>query len=83
MRYTVRTRSIHWRDDPMTRKAAQELIDLLSGDEPCIARVKLTAGQGLLCNNVLHNRTSFDAELATQSDRLMFRIRFHNRVKED
>ncbi len=83
MRYTARTRSIHWRDDPMTRKAAQELIDLLCSDEPCIARVKLAAGQGVLCNNVLHNRTGFDAKLATQSDRLLFRIRFHNRVKEN
>jgi len=78
MRYTARTRSIHWRDDEMTRKAAKELIDLLTGNEPCIARVTLSKGQGILCNNVLHNRTGFDAN----NDRLMFRIRFHNRVKE-
>lgn len=82
MRYTARTRSIHWRDDELTRRASQELIDLLTSDEPSLVRVKMAKGQGVLSNNVLHNRTGFDLGSAAPSDRLLFRIRFHNRVKE-
>jgi alpha-ketoglutarate-dependent taurine dioxygenase len=81
MRYTARTRSIAWRDDPATVRAAQALQTLLeSGDEAMIT-ARLGPGEGILCNNVLHNRTGFDANDAEPSPRLIFRIRFHNRIQ--
>jgi alpha-ketoglutarate-dependent taurine dioxygenase len=81
MRYTARTRSISWRDDARTKRAVAALTDILNSDDPLIITARLKPGQGILCNNVLHNRTGFDPDTKQQSDRLVFRIRFHNRVK--
>ncbi|NNG14466.1 MAG: TauD/TfdA family dioxygenase, partial [Gammaproteobacteria bacterium] len=59
MRYTARTRSIVWRDDEMTRKALAAIEKLLEDDNPDVFRYQLKAGEGVLSNNVLHNRTAF------------------------
>jgi len=80
MRYTARTRSITWRDDPVTAQAVEFLQNLLMTGDMFTQTVTLQAGQGVLCNNSLHNRTGFDASLGENSDRLLYRIRFHNRV---
>jgi len=81
MRYTARTRSIQWRDDAVTGRASRALIDILTGDDALIITARLKAGQGILCNNVLHNRTGFDPETAKPSNRMLYRIRFHNRIE--
>lgn len=81
MRYTARTRSIAWRDDPVTREAAATLQSILTGNDPLMLTGKLPAGTGVLCNNVLHNRTSFDPDTGRPSNRLLYRVRFHNRVE--
>ncbi len=81
MRYTARSRSIHWRDTPDTRAAVAALSEILNDDDPLMLTVRMQAGQGVLCNNVLHNRTGFDRDAERPSDRLLFRVRFHNRVK--
>lgn len=80
MRYTARTRSISWRNDAVTRQAVSFLQSLLEAGDPLMQTVRLEAGQGILCNNVLHNRTGFDPDTSEDSGRLVFRIRFHNRV---
>jgi len=80
MRYTARTRSISWRDDPATLAAEACLRDCLAKDDPAMVQVALKAGQGILNNNVLHNRTGFQDGQDT-SGRLIIRVRFHNRVK--
>lgn len=81
MRYTARTRSISWRDDPVTIQAAAFLQSVLTGNDPLMQTITFAAGQGVLCNNVLHNRTGFAHEMATDGGRLIFRVRFHNRVE--
>jgi len=78
MRYTARTRSIKWREDPATDEAQDFLREHLS-DDPLIQRLTLSAGQGILNNNILHNRTGFSDSDAAQ--RLIYRVRFHNRVE--
>jgi alpha-ketoglutarate-dependent taurine dioxygenase len=86
MRYTARTRNIRWRDDPATLDAVAFLNDLLAGDDACIIRYRLSPGEGLLCNNVLHNRTAFsDGEGAgegtsTRGGRLIYRGRYLDRI---
>lgn len=80
MRYTARTRSIHWRDTAATREAAAALQAILEGDDPLMLEGTFSSGQGVLCNNVLHNRTGFDPDTSRDSARLLFRVRFHNRV---
>ncbi len=81
MRYTARTRSIEWRDDPLTREAVAFLRHTLEGPDPLTISVRFRAGQGVLCNNVLHDRTGFDAGKVEKSPRVMYRVRFSNRVK--
>jgi alpha-ketoglutarate-dependent taurine dioxygenase len=77
MRYTDRTRSIAWRDDPVTAEAVSFLKEQLHAPGPWCFRGKLQAGQGLICNNVLHTRTSFtDGE----HKRLLYRARSSDRI---
>ena len=77
MRYTARTRSIEWRDDKATRAAVRCLEEILASDSPYVFRVKLAAGQGLVCNNVLHDRSEFTDGTP---GRLVYRARYLDRV---
>lgn len=80
MRYTARTRSIEWKQDTATREAVQFLENLLAGESPYMFRHTMTAGQGLVCNNVLHNRTAFTDDAERGIARLVYRARYHDRV---
>ncbi len=81
MRYTARTRSIAWRDDPLTREAVAFLQSTLEKPDPMTISIRFGKGQGVLCNNVLHDRTGFDAKAVEFSPRVVYRVRFHNRVE--
>lgn len=78
MRYTARTRSIVWKDDAATRDAVAFLADFLASDSPHIFRLRLEAGMGLVCNNVLHDRAGFDDD--TSAPRLLYRARYLDRL---
>ncbi len=79
MRYTARTRSIEWKQDASTQAAVRALEAVLAEDSPMIFRHRLSAGQGVVCNNVLHTRSAFDDAPAGRG-RLMYRARFYQRV---
>ena len=83
MRFTARTRSIQWRDDDLTRQAVAFLIEFLNGSSPYVFRHRLEAGQGLICNNVLHNRTGFSDNPSDGRKRLIFRARYLDRIKPE
>jgi len=78
MRYTARKRSIAWKEDPVTLQAVRYLEKFLESDTPSIFRLKLEAGMGLVCNNVLHDRTGFIDD--PDKPRLLYRARFLDRV---
>lgn len=79
VRYTARGRNIAWRDDAATREAVAFLERLLRDEtEPLILKARLAAGQGLICNNVLHTRTGFEDQ--APAPRLMLRARFATRL---
>lgn len=80
MRYTARTRSIEWKQDAATRAAVGFLEQLLAADSPWIFRHRMAAGQGLVCNNVLHNRTAFTDDVDKGIARLVYRARYYDRV---
>ena len=81
MRYTARTRSIVWKDDPPTRAAVAFLEQLLASDDAPVFRLTLQPGMGLVCNNVLHDRTGFvDDPL---KPRLLYRARYLDRVSPE
>lgn len=81
LRYTARTRSIQWADNPVLQLALQEITEFLNSDSPYIFRYKLEPGQGLVCNNVLHNRSAFKEGDTTETRRLIYRARFYDRIK--
>jgi len=82
MRYTARTRSIEWRAGETTRTAVQFLQALLDGEggSPYVFSHRLSAGQGLVCNNVLHNRSAFEDDAAHGVNRLLYRARYYDRI---
>jgi len=78
MRYSARKRNISWKDGPYVDAARTVLDGLLDEESPAPLRFRLEPGQGVICNNVLHRRTGFNAG----SDRLFYRARYLDRVSE-
>lgn len=78
MRYTARTRSIAWKEDAATRAAVAALEGILAAESPHVFRSRLEPGMGLLCNNVLHDRSAFTDDPA--HPRLLYRARYHDRI---
>jgi len=77
MRYSARKKNIQWKDDDITQQAKRKITDLLT-DTSIVFKHKLKAGQGIVCNNVLHNRKAFEDSEAHK--RLMYRARYYDRV---
>jgi hypothetical protein len=77
MRYTARTRSIAWKDAAATAAAVRALEVILRGASPHVHQVRLEPGMGLICNNVLHDRSGFRDSAARR--RLVFRARYYDR----
>lgn len=80
MRFTARKRNILWRDDSVTRAAVAQLEESLEND-PLVLRTRLAPGEGLLCNNVLHDRSAFLPDGAS-GKRLLYRIRYLEPIAE-
>ena len=80
MRYTARTRSISWKDDAITRDAVAFLEELLTPPVSFAFRVCLEAGEGIVCNNVLHNREAFNDASDSNQQRLLWRARYRDRI---
>ena len=80
MRYSARARNIVWKDEVTTQAAAEFLLNLFRQDSPYIFRHRLKSGQGVLSNNVLHCRSSFEDDTATGQARLLYRARYFDRI---
>jgi alpha-ketoglutarate-dependent taurine dioxygenase len=78
MRFSARKKNIRWRDDPTTTAAREFLSELLADESGPVLRFCLQPGQGLISNNVLHNRTAF--EDGPSRKRLLYRARFFDRI---
>jgi alpha-ketoglutarate-dependent taurine dioxygenase len=81
MRYTARVRSIEWKDDAPMREAVAALERILGAESPHVFRHRLQAGQGLICNNVLHNRSEFSDAEGGGKGRLVYRARYYDRIR--
>jgi alpha-ketoglutarate-dependent taurine dioxygenase len=79
MRYTARKRNIEWKDDPLTAEAVAALEQLLESDLNEIYHGRLESGMGLICNNVLHDRSGF-SDRDNAYPRLLYRSRYYDRV---
>lgn len=76
MRYSRRKTNIVWADLPEVRAAVAALEGFLDSDCPFILRHRMQAGQGLICANVLHNRSRFIDGSA--GGRMVWRARYHD-----
>jgi hypothetical protein len=81
MRYTARTRSIEWRADEATQAAVRFLKGILDSGSPYVFTLRLAGGQGLVCNNVLHDRSAFTNDAAPAPGRLVYRARYTDRIR--
>ncbi len=63
-----------WLQDAATQAAVKALES-----DPLIVRYKLRPGEGIICNNILHNRPGF-AEATDGKGRLFYRVRYHDRI---
>ena len=82
MRFSARTRNIQWKDNNVTREAVDCMNSLLSSNSPYVITYRMQAGEGIIANNVLHNRTAFTDSEAANEKRLLYRARYYDRVKE-
>lgn len=78
MRYSARQRNVIWKDNSATRNAAAFLLELYASDDPYIISHRLSSGEGIISNNVLHTRSGFTDNAS--SPRLYYRARYYNRV---
>lgn len=79
MRYSARTRNVEWRQDTLTQEARDCLTEFLASESPYILNYRLNPGEGVMTNNVLHNRTGFKDE-AEGKRRLLYRARYYDRI---
>lgn len=79
MRYSARTRNIIWRDDAKTLEAVAVIGEILQSASPYILRYTLQANEGVISNNVLHNRSAFTDD---DNQRLLYRARYYDRVAQ-
>ncbi len=80
MRYSGRQRYIEWLPDSTVQDAVACLREFLASDSPYHLHYRLNAGEGVLCNNVLHNRTGFQDGEEEAARRLVYRIRYYDRL---
>ncbi len=80
MRYTARTRSIEWKDEPATRAAVAAIEQLLADDPPWVFRLLLQPGMGIVANNVPHERSAFADD--PHRPRLLYRARYLDHVHD-
>ena len=78
MRFTQRKKNINWLGSTEIADALHELNIFLSSNSEIHHQYKLTSGEGLVCNNVLHNRSAF-VESPLQKRQLL-RGRYKNSV---
>lgn len=78
MRYTQRKKNIEFLDSLEVKQAVTLLDDLLKTTTPHHFEYTMNANQGLICNNVLHNRSAFVDD--PEHPRLLLRGRYSNRV---
>ena len=79
MRYSARKKNIQWRDDAVTTAARTFLSEILDETNGPVIRYRLRPGEGLLSNNVLHNRTEFSD--GPDTHRCLYRARFFDRIE--
>ena len=78
MRFSQRKKHIIWRDDALTQEALSCLNELLDSNTRWHIDYRLNAGEGIVSNNVLHQRDAFQDNADRR--RVYYRARYYSRV---
>lgn len=78
MRYTQRKQYVEFLDSTEVKQAVTLLDDLLKSHTSYHFEYAMKANQGIICNNVLHNRSAFIDD--PKNPRLLLRGRYGNRI---
>jgi len=81
MRYTSRPHNIVWKSDKCSQRALNLVREILMQGEAMI-EIRLHAGQGIICNNILHGRQAFQDDPEGPA-RLVYRARYHDAIDLD
>ncbi|MBK1723187.1 TauD/TfdA family dioxygenase [Thiocystis violacea] len=81
MRYSARGKHVVWRDNAATALARKALDQLFSSADAFTFHHRLEPGEGIVSNNVLHNRSGFEDLPAGRSGRLLYRVRYRDRIE--
>lgn len=77
-RYSERTRNIRWQNDPLLEEALEFIGTALRQANEYKINYCLQVNEGVICNNVFHNRSAFTDD--AEHPRLLYRARFQRRV---
>ena len=80
MRYSARKRNIEWKQSSPILEAVAFLEELLNSESQYLIKYTLQAGEGLICRNVLHRRTSFVDSDNSAKKRLLYRGRYFDHI---
>ena len=78
MRYTSRPHNIVWKSDKCSQRALNLIREILMQGQAMI-EIRLQPGQGIICNNILHGRQSFQDD-PQQPARLVYRARYYDAI---
>jgi hypothetical protein len=78
MRFTSRPQHIVWKSDKCSQQALNLVREILMQGEAMI-EIRLHAGQGIVCNNILHGREAFQDD-PQQPARLVYRTRYYDAI---
>lgn len=78
MRYTSRPHNIVWKSDQRSQQALNLVREILMQGS-AMTELRLCAGQGIVCNNILHGREAFQNDSGKDA-RLVFRARYYNAI---
>jgi len=82
MRFTLRKRHISWKQSDLIEAALIGVNAILNDpDNPFILAHRFEAGEGVISNNVLHNRAAFTDPGGGEPGRMALRARFYDRIK--
>jgi hypothetical protein len=78
MRYTSRPHNIVWKTDKCSQRALNLVREILLEGQ-AMTEIRLQAGQGIICNNILHGREAFQDD-PQHPARLVYRARYYDAI---
>ncbi len=81
MRYSARGRHAIWRETDDTRAARAAIDRLFSDCHGYTFTHRLQAGEGVVSNNVLHDRSGFEDGVGAREKRTLYRVRYLDRIR--